>query len=154
MAKVSLNKLGLSKNQDFVEFNIGENIIQVLKYLDIAQKSTLVNAAVRGSVINGVVDEILVDAYLHIFILENYTNISLTAKQKESILDTFDIIESNGLFDSIIANMNPDEYNYIFSMAKKLMQNVNEYNKNIISLLQDPKLKLTELLSKIPGQTE
>lgn len=153
MAKLALSKLGLTKNQEVVEFSYGENIVQVLKYLDVAKKSTLINAAVRGSVINGVVDDTLVDAYLHMFILENYTNISLSPKQKESLLDTFDILESNKFFEALIANMNPDEYTYIFSVAKKLTESLNEYNRTFTSLINDPRLKLDQIIDKVSGQT-
>jgi hypothetical protein len=137
MAKVTFSKLGLSKNQSVVETKIGENIIEVSQYLDVATKSAFINAAVRGSVIRGIVDEILMDAYLHVLIVENYTNITFTGKQKEAILDTFDILQSNGVFNLIIANLPSDEYDYIFSTATKLANSVNEYNKNLVSIAEN-----------------
>ncbi len=150
MAKVLFNKLALSKNQQVKEVLFGDTTIEVLQYLDIASKSSLINAAVRGSVIAGVVDEVLLDAYLHLFIVEHYTNISFTPKQRENLLGTFDILESNKFFDLIIAEMPEGEYEYIFSMAKKLMQNLNEYNRNIVSIAGNAE----EIIAKIAGQTK
>lgn len=150
MAKLAFNKLGLSKKQEFSQIQFGENTIEVTNYLEIATKSSLINAAVRGAVIDGVVDEVLLDAYLHLFIVEYYTNISFTPKQRENLLDTFDIIESNGLFDTILAAMQPGEYEYLFGMAKKLMNNLNEYNKSMVSITANAE----DIIAKIVGQTK
>ncbi len=150
MAKILFNKLGLSKKQESKQVLFGESTIEVLQYLDIAAKSSLVNAAVRGAVIGGVVDEVLLDAYLHLFIVEKYTNISFTPKQRENLLDTFDLMESNQFFNIIIAALPDGEYEYIFTMAKKLMNNLNEYNKNIVSIAGNPE----EMIAKIVGQTK
>jgi hypothetical protein len=99
MAKVGLSKLNLNKKQDIKVIQFEGNDIEIIQYLDIASKSSLVSAAVRGSVIGGIVDEILLDAYLHLFIIDKYTNISLTQKQRDNLLDTFDILESNFLWN-------------------------------------------------------
>lgn len=154
MSKIAFNKLGLSKNSSFNEIEFNEQKIQVSQYLDLGLKSTLINAAVRYSVIKGIVDEVLVDAYLHMFIVEHYTNISFTPKQKENILDTFDILESNGFFNLIIGAMNPSEYEYLFSMAKKLTVNLNEYNRTIVSLAEGTESLLEKILDRGPGQTK
>jgi hypothetical protein len=154
MAKLAFSKLGLTKKQDVVEAKIGDNTIEVSQYLDVALKSALINAAVRGAVIKGVVDEILMDAYLHVLIVENYTNISFTPKQKEAVLDTFDILQSNGTFNSIIANLAPDEYDYIFSSALKLAQSLNEYNRSVISLTENMDDIMERISSNFTGQTQ
>lgn len=154
MSKISFNKLGLSKASNIKEVEFNEQKIEISQYLDIGLKSTLVNAAVRYSVIKGIVDEILVDAYLHMFIIEHYTNITFTPKQKENILDTFDILESSGFLDLIVANMNQSEYDYLFSMAKKLIVNLNEYNKTIVSLADGTEAMLEKFLEKVSGQTK
>jgi len=158
MAKLSLNKLNLTKKQDIKIVKFEENEIEVAQYLDIASKSGLVTAAVRGAVIEGIVDEILLDAYLHLFILEKYTNISLTPKQRENLLETFDILDSNGIFDLIISGMAENEYEYIFTMAKRLMNNLNDYNKNIISMFKGLDGAIEEVIANITnknaGQTK
>lgn len=150
MAKLAFNKLGLSKKQEVAQIQFGENVIEVTNYLEIATKSSLINAAVRGAVIDGVVDEVLLDAYLHLFIVEYYTNITFTPKQRENLLDTFDIIESNGLFDIVLTAMQPGEYEYLFGMAKKLMNNLNEYNRSMVSITGNAE----EIISRIVGQTK
>lgn len=149
--KLPFSKLGLVKNQDVIEIDFKDQKIAVLKYLDIMSKSKLINAAVHSAVIRGIVDEVLVDAYLHMFIVEHYTNISFTPKQRDNLLETFDLLEANGVFDLIISVMDPAEYNYIFSTAKKLMVNLNEYNRTIISVIQDPEALIEKLSKKLPS---
>lgn len=150
MSRISLVKLGLLKKQETKTVQINNAEVEVLQYLEVSVKSSLVNAAVRGAIMDRVVDEILLDAFLHMFIVEHYTNISFTPKQKENILDTFDILESNGVFDLVIATMPPEEYDYIFSMAKKLMIRLNELNQSIVSVIGDA----DEVMAKLAGQTK
>lgn len=149
MAKLSLNKLNLNKKQDIKIVSFEGNEIEVAQYLDIASKSGLINAAVRGSVIDGIVDEILLDAYLHLFIVERYTNISFTQKQKENLLETFDLLDSNKFFNVIIEGMAENEYEYIFTMAKRLMNSLNEYNKNVVSIFQGFEGVLQDIISQV-----
>jgi hypothetical protein len=149
MAKLGLSKLNLNKKQDIKIVNFEGNEIEVLQYLDIASKSGLINAAVRGSVIDGIVDEILLDAYLHLFIVERYTNISFTQKQRENLLETFDLLDSNKFFDVIIEGMAENEYEYIFTMAKRLMNSLNEYNKNVVSIFKGFEGALQDIISQV-----
>ena len=137
MAKtVSFSKLKLEKNIAVNTITINEMEIEVKQYIPVALKSMFIESAVRGSLVQGIVDEILMDAYLHVLIFENYTNITLTEKQKESLLDTFDLIQSNGILEQIIAAMPPDEYDYIFNSALKLAKSVNEYNLSLAGLIE------------------
>ena len=137
MAKtVSFSKLKLEKNIAVNTITINEVEIEVKQYIPVALKSMFIESAVRGSLVQGIVDEILMDAYLHVLIFENYTNISLTEKQKESLLDTFDLIQSNGILEQIIAAMPSDEYDYIFNSALKLAKSVNEYNLSLAGLIE------------------
>lgn len=137
MAKtVSFSKLKLEKNISVNTITINEIEIEIKQYLPVALKSMFIESAVRGSLVQGIVDEILMDAYLHILIFENYTNITLTEKQKESLLDTFDLIQSNGILEQIIAAMPSDEYDYIFNSALKLAKSVNEYNLSLAGLIE------------------
>jgi hypothetical protein len=150
MEKVTFDSLGLSKNEEYSEINLNGNIVGVLKYLPVEEKSNLINVAVRSAVIDGIVDEVLADAYLHMFLVEFYTNIVFTGEQKENILATFDILESNGIFDAITAQIDPAEYDYVFKNTKKLTDSLNEYNRGIASLMGN----LEDMMSKASGQTK
>ena len=137
MAKTVLfSKLKLEKNIAVNTITINEVEIEVKKYIPVALKSMFIESAVRGSLVQGIVDEILMDAYLHVLIFENYTNITLTEKQKANLLDTFDLIQSNGILEQIIAAMPSDEYDYIFNSALKLAKSVNEYNLSLAGLIE------------------
>ena len=154
MAKVGLNKLNLNKKADVKIVQFEGNEIEVSQYLDIASKSSLISAAVRGAVINGIVDEVLLDAYLHLFIVDKYTNITLTAKQRENLLEVFDTLESNKFFDVIIEAMAENEYDYIFTMAKRLTNNLNEYNKNIISMFSGLEDTIQQIISQAQNKLD
>ena len=100
MAKLAFSKLGLKVNNQVVNINYNEQTIEVKQYISVNDKLKLIS-----DIINNTVDEhsfcnpVKVKVYLLIGIIENYTNISFTEKQKEDIVKLYDLIQSNGLFD-------------------------------------------------------
>ena len=103
MAKLAFSKLGLKNNNQVVNINYNEQTIEVKQYISVNDKLKLIS-----NIINNTVDEhsfcnpVKVKVYLLIGIIENYTNISFTEKQKEDIVKLYDLIQSNGLFDKIL----------------------------------------------------
>jgi hypothetical protein len=137
MAKPSLTKLKLKKKEEFKVIKINDIDIQIKQYLDIKLKSNIIQGAVRGSVVDFIVDELLMDAYLHILMVEYYTDLTFTEKQQLEILDTYDLFQSNGIFEEIISAIPPEEYNYIFDTSLKLVKEVNSFNASSGAAIQD-----------------
>jgi hypothetical protein len=162
MAKVALSKLKLEKEIEPKKIIINDIEIEVYQYLDTAVKTMIVQSAAWGSLAKNIVDEILLDAYLHVLILEYYTNITLTDKHRENLLSTFDLLQSNGIFEQIVAAMPDGEYDYLFNCALSLSKRINEYNASVPGLMQqlmDSSLgesfikKLKERFDQFYGQT-
>jgi hypothetical protein len=131
MAKPAFSKLKLKLNEEFQTIKINDVEIEVRQYLDIAAKSNLIQAVVRGSIIEGIVDEMLMDAYLHVLIFEKYFGVSFTEKQSANILETYDILQSNGIFEQMLEAVPQEEYDYLFNAAVKLADKVNARNNSI-----------------------
>ena len=136
MAKVALSKLKLEKEIEPKKIIINDIEIEVYQYLDTAVKTMIVQSAAWGSLAKNIVDEILLDAYLHVLILEYYTNITLTDKHRENLLSTFDLLQSNGIFEQIVAAMPDGEYDYLFNSTLNLAKKINEYNTSLASIFE------------------
>ena len=136
MAKVALSKLNLKKEIDPKKIVINNIEIDVYQYVDTAIKTMIVQSAAWGSLAKNIVDEILLDAYLHVLILEHYTNITLTDKHRENLLSTFDLLQSNGVFEQIVAAMPDGEYDYLFNSTLNLAKKINEYNTSLASIFE------------------
>ena len=138
MAKVSFSKLGLKINNEVININYNEQIIEVKQYISVNDKLKLIS-----DIINNTVDEhsfcnpVKVKVYLLIGIVENYTNISFTEKQKEDIVKLYDLIQSNGLFDKILAAIPDEELNDLLNSTWDSVDAIYTYRNSVMGILDN-----------------
>ena len=157
MAKLAFSKLGLKNNNQVVNINYNEQIIEIKQYISVNDKLKLIS-----DVINNTVNEhsfcnpVKVKVYLSIGIVENYTNISFTEKQKEDIVKLYDLIQSNGLFDKILAAIPDEEFNDLLNSTWDSIDAIYTYNnsamgviENIGSNYKDMNLDVEEIQQKL-----
>ena len=157
MAKLAFSKLGLKMNNQVVNINYNEQTIEVKQYISVNDKLKLIS-----DIINNTVDEhsfcnpVKVKVYLLIGIVENYTNISFTEKQKEDIVKLYDLIQSNGLFDKILAAIPDEEFNDLLNSTWDSIEAIYTYNnsamgviENIGSNYKDMNLDVEEIQQKL-----
>ena len=157
MAKLAFSKLGLKNNNQVVNINYNEQTIEVKQYISVNDKLKLIS-----DIINNTVDEhsfcnpVKVKVYLLIGIVENYTNISFTEKQKEDIVKLYDLIQSNGLFDKILTAIPDEEFNDLLNSTWDSIDAIYTYNnsamgviENIGSNYKDMNLDVEEIQQKL-----
>ena len=138
MAKLTFSKLGLKANNQVVNINYNEQIIEVKQYISVNDKLKLIS-----DIINNTVDEhsfcnpVKVKVYLLIGIIENYTNISFTEKQKEDIVKLYDLIQSNGLFDKILEAIPAEEFNDLLNSTWDSVDAIYTYRNSIMGILDN-----------------
>ena len=137
MAKVSFTKLGLKSNQEVKTIEWNEQIIEVKQYLPINKKLELIS-----NVINLSVDEtnfanpVKVKVYLSLEIIEAYTNINFTEKQKEDICKLYDLFNSNGLIKAIIDEIPQEEYNELVKGTWDSVDAIYDYRNSLLGILE------------------
>jgi hypothetical protein len=138
MAKLAFSKLGLKNNNQVVNINYNEQTIEVKQYISVNDKLKLIS-----NIINNTVDEhnfcnpVKVKVYLLISIIENYTNISFTEKQKEDIVKLYDLIQSNGLFDKILEAIPAEEFNDLLNSTWDSIDAIYTYNNSAMGVLDN-----------------
>ena len=138
MAKLAFSKLGLKNNNQVVNINYNEQTIEVKQYISVNDKLKLIS-----NIINNTVDEhnfcnpVKVKVYLLIGIIENYTNISFTEKQKEDIVKLYDLIQSNGLFDKILEAIPAEEFNDLLNSTWDSVDAIYTYNNSAMGVLDN-----------------
>ena len=138
MAKLAFSKLGLKNNNQVVNINYNEQTIEVKQYISVNDKLKLIS-----DIINNTVDEhsfcnpVKVKVYLLIGIVENYTNISFTEKQKEDIVKLYDLIQSNGLFDKILAAIPEEEFNDLLNSTWDSVDAIYTYRNSVMGILDN-----------------
>lgn len=102
MAKITFNKLGLEVDINKVKEIILENgaVVEVRQILPTFDKLKLINETIKNSILDGKVDPALMDYVFDFAIIDYFTNITFTDKQRETDA-TYDKILHSGLFDQI-----------------------------------------------------
>lgn len=137
MAKVGLTKLGLTKNTEveIVEWN--EQKIEVKQYLPIEEKLRLISNVVNLSVDdNGYYNPAKIYIYTILEILDIYTNINFTEKQKEDVAKTYDLVVSSGLSAKIFGALNPYEYQQLQSWIQELIDSIYQYKNSLVGMME------------------
>ena len=137
MAKIGLTKLGLTKNTDVskVEWN-GEEI-EVKQYLPIDDKLAMIAAILNSSIDdNGYYNPAKIYVYTIINMLDYYTNINFTDKQKEDISKTYDLVASSGLSSNIFTAISPYEYQQIQGWIRELIDSIYAYKNSIVGMME------------------
>ena len=112
MSKVPFSKLGLSKNTDIKNFEYNGYNIEVKQYLPMNDKATLV-AQILSYVLNNdenrFANPLQIEVFTVLTIIEKYTNINFTEKQKEDPAKLYDLIINSDLWKNILNNLNKEE---------------------------------------------
>ena len=157
MAKVSFTKLGLKKNEDVETIEWNEQKIEVKQYLPIEDKLKLITAIVQNSIDdNGYYNPAKIYVYTIVEMINFYTNINFTEKQKTDIAKTYDLIVSSGFSAKVFEAINPYEYNQLKSWVGELITSIYEYKNSIYGIMEslgqdfkDLNLEATEIEEKI-----
>ena len=138
MAKISLSKLNLEKNTEINKITINGSEIEVLSYLPLSEKISMINIVVQESIEGRIVNPMLVDSLFHTYLVMAYTNISFTTAQKEKMLETYDLMERNGLISEVVKAIPSNEYNDLVESLEKHVK-ATEVNSiaNVIKLSLD-----------------
>ena len=140
MAKVSFSKLGLTKNTNIknIEYN-GQNI-EVKQYLPINDKAIIASNVLNYTIGNGTtrfINPLQVEVYTLLQIIEKYTNITFTDKQREDPAKLYDLIVSSKLWGLVFEQIDKDDYATMISYINKSVEAFYNYYNSIYGILDN-----------------
>lgn len=136
MAKVSLNKLGLVKNTEQVDFMWKGQKIEIVQYLPIEKKLEIISNVINDSVdLKGYYAPYRLDLFLTIAIIQNYTNINLTEKQQEDLGKLYDLFVGSGLYNEIKNRIPEIEIYYLQENIEKTIQSIYNYKNSVLGIM-------------------
>ncbi len=137
MAKVTFNKLNLTKNTEIKNIDINENIIEVKQYLPVEEKLELISY-----IVNMAHDEdynfsnpVKVEVFAGIGIIKYYTNITFTEKQLENPAKIYDLLNSNNVINNVIATIPSNEYDEIRAGIEDTIKSIYQYQNSALGIL-------------------
>lgn len=136
MPKIGFTKLGLKPNNEiqYIEFN--EQTIEVKQYLPVEEKLELItNVLELSHDSNNFSNPVKVSVYTTLEIIEKYTNVNFTEKQKENPTKLYDLLVGNGFAAAVIKAIPEPEYNEILTGIKQTIKSVYKYQNSILGIL-------------------
>lgn len=138
MAKLAFTKLGLKTNTDIDTFDFNEQTIEVKQYLPVNDKLTLISEVINNSADeNNFANPVKVEVYATIAIIEAYTNITFTDKQKEDITKLYDKLIGSELYQNILHKIPVEEINSLFDSLRKSIDAVYNYRNSVMGILEN-----------------
>lgn len=140
MAKVSFSKLGLTKNNDIKTIEYNGQIIEIKQYLSINEKAVIASNVLNNVIGNGItrfINPLQMEVYTLLFVIDAYTNISFTEKQKEDSAKLYDLIVSSGLWDIVLNELNKDDYEKLLIYIEKSIKSFFDYYNSIYGILDN-----------------
>ena len=137
MAKVSFTKLGLTKPQAIIEIEWNEQKIEVKQYLSVNEKLELITNVINLSADdNNFANPVKVSIYTTLEMIDAYTNITFTEKQKEDPTKLYDLFISNGLAKLIFEAIPEEEYWDLVSAVDESIKAVYKYKNSVMGILE------------------
>lgn len=136
MAKPTLNKLKLTPQKEKTELTWGDQVIEIKQYLPIEEKLNMV-----ADILNAAADENRfynpgkIDVYRCLKIIEHYTNLSITDKQKENPTKLFDDFISSGFYTAVFDSIPKAEMEYVYVLIKETADQIYKYNNSAYGIL-------------------
>ena len=140
MAKISYNKLGITKDElnkvQTVEYN--DQTIEVKQYLPIAEKSELITRVLNNSVDEntGYYNLLKLDMNLGLEIVYAYSNISFTEKQKEDPMKLYDMLNASKVLNLIIGLVPDGEFYYLNKTTHEMANNIVMYRNSAMGIME------------------
>ena len=136
MPKIGFTKLGLKPNNEiqYIEFN--EQTIEVKQYLPVEEKLELITKVLELSHdSNNFSNPIKVQVYTALEVIDKYTNVNFTEKQKENPTKLYDLLVGNGFAAAVIKAIPEPEYDEILTGIKQTIKSVYKYQNSILGIL-------------------
>ena len=143
------------------EFSVKENWIElenfqgimVSKKIGIEKLKVLIEETILHSIYNDNVNEVLLEQFFHIFLLEKCTNITFSIADKAANANvTYNILDNSGILNAVIQTLG-EEYIEIRNFLDLEVKKVNNYYTSIVFALEQFTNEAKELLGTLTEQT-
>ena len=147
MAKTTYASLKLKTDTSVKEIEFNGSKIEVLQYLPIDDKYSLVNITLQKSKDGSIYHPLKKDMYFHLNLVYLYTNLSFTDKQREDESKLYDTLQSSGLLNLILENIPEEEYETLYSFIEEYERDILNYQNTIAGIIAN-------LIESLPARAE
>ena len=109
--------------------------INVLQYLPIEDKNSIITLALQNAEENGVYNLLKADMFFRLYITYMYSDLEFTDEEKEDPVLIYDTLESAGIINAIMSAMAPNELEYLTDMLDETFEMKLAHRNTIASVI-------------------
>lgn len=137
MAKVAFGKLGLAHNKTVQVFNYNGQEVEVKQYLPVNEKLELISRVINLSADeNNFANPLKISVFSVLEIIETYTNINFTEKQKNDPCKLYDLLVGNGISTLILSLIPELELAELLTAIDDSVTAVYNYHNSALGILE------------------
>ena len=137
MAKLAFSKLGLKPNNNIGTFIYNDLSIEVKDYLPVNSKLELIGNVINSAIDdNGYYNEGKVRVYFVLEVIDAYTNLTFTDKQKEDPCKLYDLLVGNEIWAKVWDLMLASEKEFLESCLNKTIHSIYEYKNSVMGIME------------------
>ncbi len=118
-------KQSINKENKVINFNGSE--IQIVNYLSANDKYDLIMVTLQKSFEKNIYNPFKMDMYFNLNVIYSYTNIVFDDEDTLDEAELYDTLESSGLIDKVLAEIDTEELAYLHECIVKLAKTITKY---------------------------
>lgn len=140
MAKFPYTKLNAKINQEVKTIKVEgcETLVEIRQYLPVEEKLGVIGRVIElAHDENNFSNPVKANVYLALEIVQAYTNITFTEKQKENVTKLYDSLLSSGWLDKILELIPDDELETLSDGVVETIRAYYAYRNSVLGILDN-----------------
>ena len=128
--------IDLNLNDDILTpiiVKLGDKEVAVKQYLPMEEKINLIEKVMNESGEATFANPLKIEVFFNLALIENYTNLGIDA---DKLLETYDYLESHGVFTTIIKAIPLEEYKGLLSFLDESFKNYYAYKNSALGIME------------------
>ena len=136
MAKPTFAKLKLTILEPIKKFNWGEQEIEVKQYISIQDKLNMISEVLTlAADENRFYNPGKISMFFALKVIDYYTNLSITEKQRENQIKLYDDFISSGFYGEVFKNIPEDEIGFVYNTMMDSIEQIYKYQNSAYGIL-------------------
>ena len=133
---VTLKDLKLQDETQVSIVNINGVEVEVKKYVGVQDKMAIINIAIQESLdSNGMIVKPIAEAMVSLYTVYIYSNIVFSKDEKDSQIDTYNLLEKTGVIDAIVGAIPKVEYETLIEAYEAVVDDHFKYRTSSASAI-------------------
>lgn len=138
MAKIAFSKLNAKINSEIKTVDINNQSIEIKQYLPFEEKVNIIENIVNVAIANNqhYYNPAQVEIFKVYYIIEHYTNLTFTEKQKQDLAKIYDILVSTEYYEKIFQMIPESELDTLDELLYSSLRNVYAYFNSLYHVIE------------------